>query len=110
MDCDVFVSCPGHWPNALQKAVNDNFVYAACIRDIGVVTFEEAEIVRAYSFGCHGSVEINPDWVRLLRVVFTNGCCGFDSHAGDIAPLTFDRGLEVRVSDIVWVADAPWGS
>jgi hypothetical protein len=107
---------PRNWPAALQKAVGDPFVYAMELRSIGVVTFEYAEIMchqhagNAYS----GVVTVaNPDWVRLKNIKLYNELCGFDPmnpKAADSDLFTFERGIEVRVSDILWVADAPWGS
>jgi hypothetical protein len=77
---------------ALAKACVDNpFNYALKLRTGEVIAFCGAEI-------------ISPGWVRLE--VFPMECQP-DGHA---LPYPADRGVDVRVADIVWVMDAPEGS
>lgn len=115
-ETDTDTAAPKHWPPSLQKATCDPFTYAAYIRHVGVVTFEEAELV----FVCDWLEEdpdpdmrVNEEWVHLNAVEFTDQPSGFQGGRlpteGSMS-FTFDRGLDVRVSDLVWVADAPWGS
>ena len=87
------------WPPALIKAVNDPFDYAMKLKDGTTIFFEYVE-----PNGKHNEWV----WVRLS-----------DLHrGGDVYARSFnhtvkigqDRGLEVRLSEIVWVADAPFGS
>jgi hypothetical protein len=108
---DEFIDCvPNYWPCALRKAVNHRFIYAAGLRDIGIVTFEHAELS-----WCSGeekdSLVANAEWVTLTGVRTTSALSGFDPQGHDLSPsrFTFDRGIEVRVSQILWVAESPWG-
>jgi hypothetical protein len=77
------------WPAALVKAWVDEFNYAAKVDGLGVIRFSSA-------------VDLGNGWVRL--------------HVGDLASentglaFPFPRGVDVRVKDIRWVADAPEGS
>lgn len=77
------------WPPALVKAVFDSFQYAAFVLHLGEVEFESAE-------------DAGGGWVRLRP-----GDVG--GPAGRLS-FPFPRGVEVRLEDIRWVADAPSGS
>jgi hypothetical protein len=77
------------WPLFLRKALRDPFDYAACVRGLGIVRFEDVE-------------EAGKGWVRLRGIRWKD--------QSDRLPFPFDRGVEVRLSNIVWVADAPEGS
>lgn len=73
-------------PPALEKSFLDcPFDYAVILRDGKVIEYESAE------WAAHG-------WVRLCGVV------------GKIDGCNFERGLEVRLDDIMACADAPHGS
>lgn len=90
------------WPNALMKAVYDPYRYACQLRTGVVVAFERAAVLDPQ--GCwvqlrSGELETMPAVTVQLTTASENGT----------ARLTFGRGLEVRVADIVWVADAPDG-
>ena len=95
---------PG-WPYALVKATMDHFDYAAQIRDLGVVGFHDAS-------------DIGDGWVRLEDLFeVDHSKCGLRDGSGQLReqwpsclPCPCDRGIEVRLSDILWVADAPHGS
>lgn len=83
------------YPPALVKACSDHFSYAMRVRTGELFMFCDAEV-------------INADWVMLKDFAdYSN-----DGYAPvrDNLKINFDRGVEVRVSDIVWVADAPCGS
>ena len=85
------------WPHALIKALTDSFDYALRLRTGELVFFSDA-------------VALNREWVRLE---FGNlyGHAPDDINREAITnKFPLDRGLEVRVADIVWVADAPYGS
>ena len=73
---------------ALCKACLDEFDYALQLRNGTVIRFEFAKI-------------ISKDWVHLDR---WNG-----EDSGNL-PFSARRGIDVRISDIVWVMDAPEGS
>lgn len=93
------------WPPWLVKATFDPFVYAVGLRNGLTLTFNEAEQMQGSS-----------EWVRLLGVAqFTlpsSNTVGLEEAPFVVGagPYTFARGLEVRLADIVWVADAPFGS
>jgi hypothetical protein len=70
--------------HALAKSLLDPFDYALRLRTGEIVRFEQAE-------------ETGEGWLRLA--VKDSG-----------TPFSAERGMEVRVSDIVWVMDAPEGS
>lgn len=78
--CD---SCRVTYPPALLKSCRDNWHYAMKVRDSkGIVEFTRAVI--------------NGPWVSV-----------FDDDCGvAIDGLSFDRGVNIKISDIVWVADA----
>lgn len=78
------------WPPALVKATADQFEYTAGVTGLGTLTFESAEYV-------------SPQWVRLVNARHFSlgepvpGCPSLSDR--------WQRGLEVRVSAITWVAD-----
>lgn len=77
-------------PPAISKATEDVFDYAVGLRDGTVIRFQRAVV--------HGP------WVALYFVEFLRGPCQPPAF------FTFERGLEIRLSDIVWATDAPIGS
>lgn len=87
-------------PDALSKAMGDPFVYALGLRNGQVIAFESARLSN------------DGLWVHLTPY---DGY-GLQVHSdGSCYPMTgvtmpFERGLDVRLSEIIWVADAPWGS
>lgn len=80
-------ACARTYPPALIKASNDPFDYACRLRTGEIICFRSATIQ-----GNFVTLEINQD------------------NQGGPLPFSFDRGIEVQVSDIVWCADAPNGS
>lgn len=77
---------------ALNKALNDQpWHYAIKLRDGTVMEFS----------GASWSPR-TPDWIRLK----------FDGIDEARVPgiHSLERGLDVRISEIVWAIDAPWGS
>jgi hypothetical protein len=92
--CD---SCRRFYPPSLLKAAEDCFDYA--------LRLSSGEIIRFRSAKIHG-----------YYVTLYGGTGEYDSRSlaeceqPSLMPFIFDRGLDVRVSDIVWCADAPSGS
>ncbi|MCL5742485.1 MAG: hypothetical protein M1541_00965 [Acidobacteria bacterium] len=74
-------------PYALAKAIGDSFQYALMLRDGTIIEFESA-------------TPPSTGWIMLHGPKIVNR--GYDA--------CFDRGMEVRLEEIVWVADAPHGS
>jgi len=81
------------WPQALIKATQHSFQYAAGVRELGVVRFREAEVAGV-------------GWVRLLPEEQS----GFTQEELPGFSEPCPRGVQVRVADIIWVVDAPMGS
>jgi len=77
-------------PDALIKACFDTFDYALALRNGYVIRFEAA------------SVSSDGKWVHLQMDYTLHAMTGID--------YSFDRGIDVRIEDILWVADAPEGS
>ena len=76
-----------HLSGALQKACDDEFMYALKLRSGDVIEFASATILT-------GGI-----WIHLNGVVTNKN-----------QPFLADRGMDVRISDIIWVMDAPHGS
>jgi len=76
---------------ALSKACDDPFVYAMKLRTGEVLKFECAKM-------------LNREWVHVTLHSVVN-----QPEENRIA-YPADRGVDVRLSDIVWVMDAPEGS
>jgi hypothetical protein len=66
------------YPSFLVKACNDSFSYGVKLKNGEVIKFESAE-------------PINNEWVILS---------GVENKEYD-----FERGMEIRVSEIVWIID-----
>jgi hypothetical protein len=86
-DLNFCKTCQRRYPPSLIKASLDEYDYACRL-----VT---GEIIRFTSAAIHG------DYVTL----------GVNTEEQERPlPFTFDRGIDVRIKDIVWCADAPNGS
>ena len=85
----------GYQP-ALGKAVCDLFQYACKLRTGELIEFTEA-------------IPIDSVWVELLitEVVPPQST---QTLRGERWNMTFERNMYVRIADIVWCADAPYGS
>ena len=87
------------WPSALIKATEDPFDYALLLKSGQSLYFSEATV-------------INREWVHLefnsTRPDPVAQHKGWKDIRGHLP--CFERGVDVRVSEIVWVADAPFGS
>jgi hypothetical protein len=81
--------CSVAYPSALVKAMFDPFDYACGLIDGTVIRFGEAQIQGKW-------VHLNP------RAV--------DQPEQRGLPFAMERGVDVRIDRIVWVADAPQGS
>jgi len=87
----------GGWPTALRKAVWDPFDYACCLRSGLVIFFESASSHKG-------------GWVHLAGIKGQSGPGVKVATSWTSDAFTFERGIDVRLTDIVWVADAPYGS
>ena len=88
------------WPPALIKAVNDPFDYALRLKDGSLIFFE-------YAIPCGK----NNEWASLyFQDIHSWSEVWRGSFNHTFAVGGYARGLEVRVSEIVWAADAPFGS
>lgn len=79
----VCAECALRYPNSLIKACVDEFSYALRLRSGDIIRFAFAEI--------HGE--------------FVTVSSPFGTERGNVFP--FPRGVDVRISDIVWCADDP---
>lgn len=76
---------------ALAKACFDPFDYALKLRTGEVIAFSEARI-------------IDPEWIHIEVKPMD------DQPYQNRLPYPAIRGMDIRISDIVWVMDAPMGS
>ena len=84
-------SLPRSYPPALKKACVDSFHFVMKLRGIDhLLFFTDAE-------------EVNEDWVHVTLDELSR----VEAHKRG---LNFERGVDVRVSEIQWVVDAPFGS
>lgn len=88
-----------HWPPALIKAVDDPFDYAVGLKDGTTIFFE-------YAVPCGKDSE----WVSLMLNDMHSGSNAYRQAFNYKVGVGRDRGLEVRISEIVWASDAPYGS
>jgi hypothetical protein len=88
------------WPPALIKSTYDPFDYALSLKDGTIIFFEYAT-----AFG-H-----NHEWAVLRFQNMHSGSRVYEASFNRTHQIGGnDRGLEVRVSEILWAADAPYGS
>lgn len=87
---EVCAACARHIPESLLKATHDEFDYAIGLRTGDVFRFRRATLAG--------------DFVHLDDVVEWDYIDSADSA------YTLDRGVDIRLSDVVWCADAPRGS
>jgi hypothetical protein len=80
--------CTRRLPAALIKACSDPFDYVARLRSGEIIRFSSADVTGDYA---HLYLE------------------GVPADANEELLYSFDRGIDVRVADIVWCADAPEG-
>lgn len=81
---------PNDWPAALRKALDDiPFDYWLLLRSGVEILFDGAELS-------------NEGWVTLIKPTNRDG----SQYQG----FSFERGLEIRVSEIIAVAEAPAGT
>lgn len=84
-------------PHALVKASIDPFTYAVGLRDGRVIVFKSC------------SFDADHVFVTLKGVESHNIQAPADGYKRDHS-FTFERGIDIRIVDILWAADAPWGS
>ena len=75
---------------ALTKACFDPFDYALKLRTGEVIRFHEARV-------------INAEWIHIKVMPE-------DQTVEKRIPYIAERGMDIRIADIVWVMDAPMGS
>ena len=75
----------------LAKATMDPFDYAIRLRSGETIRFQEAKV-------------ISQDWLHLVEAKLDSLSCDTKQ------PKEFPRGIDVRISDIVWAKDAPYDS
>lgn len=89
-------ACLEKYPADLIKACSDPFDYALRLRTGEMIFFEYATVTGGDWVLIRGIREIEwPKEPQLTRCLY---------------PPTFERGVSVRLSEIVWIADAPHGS
>lgn len=90
--CD---ECQRRYPASLLKAHVDHFDYALGLRTGEVVLFSDCDI--------------NGDWVHVVyhEPYYINDR---DLSAFKSLPFGSHRGIDLRINDIVWCCDAPYGS
>lgn len=93
-DSAICPECRHFYPPSLLKAEQDQFDYA--------LRLSTGEIIRFESASFHG------DYVRLHASLPNGDECFTDKNPE--LPFRFARGIDVRLSEIVWCADAPQGS
>ena len=95
-------------PDALAKACEDAFEYALGLRDGTILFFDEC------------TYEPGSEWIHLHRVtgaeVSPTGFVGEQIKeagtrlSGKLFPIPLRRGIDIRLADVMWAADGPWGS
>ncbi|MBI4370399.1 MAG: hypothetical protein HY547_09245 [Elusimicrobia bacterium] len=87
------------YPGDLAKACIDNcFFYALELKNGWIIEFS-------------GASPINEEWVHLdLTKTSCGQCERLKQTDKRLSRFCFERGLDVRVSEIIWCADAPHGS
>ena len=83
------------YPPALAKACWDPFLYGLQLKNGTTIFFREA-------------TAINKDWIRIRELEHDHP--DFGGEINSCHALGDHRGIEIRVSEILWVTDAPWGS
>lgn len=76
---------------ALVKSCLDNFDYALRLKSGETICYSHAKV-------------INKDWIHLILKD------GDQQSEDNRIEYGFHRGIDVRISEIVWVVDAPFGS
>lgn len=88
-------SCTYLYPPALLKAMEDPFYYALGLRNGEVIFFECVESVRG-------------EWVTVRLLGAPGEWAERCKTPSQLPPCP--RGIDIRLSEIVWAADAPFGS
>lgn len=84
------------YPPALAKAcIDDGFSYALGLKSGAVITFS-------------GAKDLGHGWTHLVDIRAHDIQEPNDEFAS--GSFSFARGMDLRLSDIAWVADAPFGS
>ena len=83
--------CARKYPPSLIKACHDPFSYILCLRNGTTFEFSEAEV--------------KGNWVTISSAFPDTA---LDGKTPDDLP--FPRGVDIKLSEIIWCADAPRGS
>ena len=88
------------WPPFLEKGCDDCFDYYAYIEGFGHIFYSSCTSINGGT------------WVRFDGITRHNCRApeARDDHGNTPPKVTFERGLEVPVSRVICVADAPFGS
>lgn len=89
----VCPSCAGNYPESLLKACHDEFDYALMVQGGSVFRFRRAQLQGRF---------VHLSGVFEVNFMPVDG----ERYKG----YSFDRGVDVRLADILWCADAPEGS
>ena len=92
--CDIIEQMKG-CPPSLTKAFYDHFEYVLKLRSGEIIYFSDARKLR-------------DGWIELTLSTMR------DTYRGKVVesslPFPAERGIDVRLSEILWCADAPFGS
>lgn len=92
-------------PEALYKASTDPFDYAMGLKNGAVFYFEAVDL---------GECEVFQGWVHISNIksytLYGNDDWDHQTGHGIADQFNFERGMDIRLEDISWVADAPFGS
>lgn len=87
------------WPPALIKSVYDPFDYALGLKDGTIIFFSHAV-----------NYEADRRWVTVFPHDMHSGNKVYENSFNTRICMGRDRGIDIRVSDIMWACDAPYGS
>jgi hypothetical protein len=94
---EICAACAARIPAELIKSSLDNFQYAVRLRTGETICFSQARI--------------SGDWVHLSEAVISPPVeipeC---TPSTSTTEMNVERGISVRLTEIVWIVDAPWGS
>lgn len=82
------------WPSVLAKATVDPYTYHTILRNGDHITFESAHVV-------------NRKWVCLQGLSTDRCSLSINTLMKSFYSKDLDRGVEIRVSDIMCIADSP---
>lgn len=84
--------------HAIDKSLHDFFTYVLQLRTGIIIQYSEA------------SLSDDRQWLHLEEATILKSHLSIWSHLYESKSKEFARGMDVRISDIVWAADCPEGS